>query len=133
MIKRGGGGIILVSSSVAYTPTPLWSIYSAGKAALLTFGESISQELKRHHVDVLTVCPGALNTKFQEESGIRSPGLMNPEKVAAITLRSLGRKTTILPGMLNKIMFQWLGRVMPRGIRLALFEKMMYKIQVSGR
>ncbi|HWI46738.1 MAG TPA: SDR family NAD(P)-dependent oxidoreductase, partial [Rummeliibacillus sp.] len=52
MVKRGRGGVILVSSSVAYTSMPLWSVYSAGKAALLNFGESISQELKKYNVDV---------------------------------------------------------------------------------
>lgn len=133
MIKRGGGGIILVSSSVAYTAMPLWSVYSAGKAALLNFGESVSQELKKHHVDVLTVSPGAMNTKFQEESGIRSPGLMNPEKVAKITLRSLGKKTSILPGFFNKVMFQGIGRFLPNNIRLSLFEKMMNKFQTAER
>lgn len=129
MIKRGRGGIVLVSSSVAYTSVPLWSVYSAGKAALLNFGESLSQELKKYNVDVLTVCPGAMNTKFQERSGISTSGLMEPEKVAILTLRSLGHKATLLPGMSNKILFQGLVRILPKSIRLPLFESYMRKFQ----
>lgn len=135
MVKRGRGGVIFVSSSVAYTPTPLWSVYSAGKAALLSFGEAISQELKKYNVDVLTVCPGPMRTKFQEKAGISSPGLMNPEKVVSLSLRKLGAKTSLLPGLTNKIMFQVLGRILPKSIRLPFFEKIMIKIKndPSGR
>jgi uncharacterized protein len=129
MINRGKGGIILVSSSVAYTPMPLWSVYSAGKAALLAFGESVSQELKKYNVDVLTVCPGAMRTKFQERSGISSSNLMEPEKVTAMTLRSLGTKNVILPGISNKLIFEGFGRIFPRNIRLPLFERLMRKMQ----
>ena len=133
MIKRGRGGVILVSSAVAYTSMPLWSVYSAGKAALLNFGESISQELKKYNVDVLTVCPGAMNTKFQGRSGISTPGLMEPEKVAILTLNSLGVKTTLLPGMTNSIIFQGLGRFLPKCIRLPLFESLMKKFQRQSK
>lgn len=129
MVKRGKGGVIFVSSSVAYTSTPLWSIYSGGKAGILTFGESISQELKKYNVDVLTVCPGPMKTKFQDRSGISSPGLMDPDKVVSMTLRSLGRKISLLPGFSNKMMFQFLGRLLPKKVTLPLFETMMKKIQ----
>lgn len=130
MVKRGRGGVILVSSSVAFTSTPFWSVYSAGKAGLLHFGESISQELKKFQVDVLTVCPGGMRTKFQERSGIQSSiGLMEPEKVVELSLRSLGTKTTLLPGISNKIIFQGLGRCLPNFIRLPLFGSLMKKFQ----
>lgn len=127
MVKRKRGGVIFVSSAVAYTSVPLWSVYSAGKAALLNFGESISQELKKYNIDVLTVCPGAMNTKFQERSGIRTSGLMGPEKVAIMTLRSLGKKTTLLPGLSNRIIFQGFARLLPKNIRLQFFESFMKK------
>lgn len=129
MVKRGRGGIILISSSAAYTSMPLWSVYSAGKAALFSFGESISQELKKYNVDILTVCPGAMKTKFQERAGVSSPGLMEPKKVVALSLSYLGTRTTLLPGMTNKIIFQGLGRFLPKYIRLPLFESLMKKFQ----
>jgi uncharacterized protein len=128
MTREGGGGIIFVSSSVAYTPMPLWSVYAAGKAALLSFGESISQELKKYNVDVLTICPGAMKTKFQERSGIESNG-MNPEKVSRLALASLGARTTMMPGLTNRIIFKGITRVLPRKFTMPLFERMMKNIQ----
>lgn len=80
MVKRGRGGIILVSSSAAYTSMPLWSVYSAGKAALLSFGESISQELKKYNVDLLTVCPGSIKQNFKNVQELVHPGLCNQKK-----------------------------------------------------
>lgn len=131
MVKRGRGGVILVSSSVAFTSMPFWSVYSAGKAGLLHFGESISQELKKYQVDVLTLCPGGMRTKFQERSGIQSSiGLMEPEKIVELSLRSLGTKTTLLPGISNKIIFQGLGRFLPKYISLPVFESLMKKFKI---
>lgn len=133
MVKRGRGGIIFVSSSAAYTPMPLWSVYSAGKAALLSFGESISQELKKYNIDILTVCPGGMKTNFQNRAGVRSPGLMGPEKVVEMSLRSLGVKISLLPGIANKMIFQVMGKLLPNFIRLQLIESFIKKAQSNVR
>lgn len=101
---------------------------------LVARGESILQELKKYQVDVLTVCPGSMRTKFQERSGIQSSiGLMEPEKVVELSLRSLGTKTTLLPGISNKIIFQGLGRLLPNFIKLPLLGSLVKKFKNEKR
>jgi short-subunit dehydrogenase len=42
MVKRGRGGIIIVSSSVAFSPIPYWTHYAATKAYSLFLGEGLA-------------------------------------------------------------------------------------------
>ena len=121
---RGRGGMIFVSSTVGFTPTPIWSNYSASKAYDLFLGEGLAAELGPSGVDVLTVCPGATRTEFQVQAALDErvlPGpmralvFMSPEAVVRGTLDALGRKRTHVPGWLNALTV-FSGRLMPRRV-----------------
>lgn len=58
MRARGSGVIVNVSSSVTYGPLPLLSIYSASKAALNAFTESMAIELAPFGISTRLVLPG---------------------------------------------------------------------------
>lgn len=103
MKQRKHGGIIILSSIVAFTPIPLWSQYTAVKAFDLNFGLSLYGELKKYGIDVLTVCPGATTTGFQKTAGVKPIMAMSAEKVVNSSLNSLGRKPMIVTGLKNKI------------------------------
>lgn len=62
MKKRGSGRILLVASMAARIPAPGITVYSATKAYLRSFGESLSYELKPYGVSVTTLCPAAIAT-----------------------------------------------------------------------
>ncbi|MGN1216278.1 MAG: SDR family NAD(P)-dependent oxidoreductase [Candidatus Cryptobacteroides sp.] len=62
MKKRGSGRILLVASMAARIPAPGIQVYSATKAYLRSFGESLSYELKPYGVSVTTLCPAAVAT-----------------------------------------------------------------------
>ncbi len=50
MRERGKGGIIFISSTVAFSGTPAWSNYAATKAYDLTLADGIARELGRDTV-----------------------------------------------------------------------------------
>ena len=60
MKQRGSGRILLVASMAARIPAPGIQVYSATKAYLRSFGESLSFELKPYGVTVTTLCPAAV-------------------------------------------------------------------------
>ncbi|MDD6253573.1 MAG: SDR family NAD(P)-dependent oxidoreductase [Candidatus Cryptobacteroides sp.] len=62
MKKRGSGRILLVASMAARIPAPGITVYSATKAYLRSFGESLSYELRPYGVSVTTLCPAAIAT-----------------------------------------------------------------------
>lgn len=60
MLERGRGTLVHISSVAAYAPPPLQTHYSATKAGLAIASLSLSSELRRKGVHVLTVYPGPL-------------------------------------------------------------------------
>jgi benzil reductase ((S)-benzoin forming) len=57
--------IINISSGAAYNPIDGWSLYSTGKAAMLYFLKSLSNE--NSSIKVLNVDPGVMNTRMQKD------------------------------------------------------------------
>lgn len=64
MRKQKSGDIVNISSVSGHVGTPYASAYSASKFALNAAGFASRLELKRHNINVLTVCPGYIATDF---------------------------------------------------------------------
>ena len=70
--QRRAGVIVNVTSSVTYKPFPLLAVYSASKAAVNAFTESLALELRPFDVRVSLVLPGrAPETRFGENAQAR--------------------------------------------------------------
>lgn len=69
-LMRPGGRIIGVSSIAAAVGIPMSSAYSASKAALETFYESLAIELHRTPIWPVVVRPGNVNTGFNETGNL---------------------------------------------------------------
>jgi 3-oxoacyl-[acyl-carrier protein] reductase len=61
------GKILILSGGGATKPLPFLSAYAASKAAVVRFGETLAAELSDTRVDVVSVAPGALNTRLLDE------------------------------------------------------------------
>ncbi|TNE37337.1 MAG: SDR family NAD(P)-dependent oxidoreductase [Alphaproteobacteria bacterium] len=68
-LKTSGGGIINVSSLIAYQPMPYFTLYSASKAFVQTYSRMLRRELAREGVRVMALCPGYTQTGFQKRAG----------------------------------------------------------------
>jgi len=64
MAARKSGRIMNVSSVIAYLPFPYQSVYSATKAFVLAFSQTIAAELEGTGVVVTTLAPGVTETAF---------------------------------------------------------------------
>jgi NAD(P)-dependent dehydrogenase (short-subunit alcohol dehydrogenase family) len=70
--QRQAGVVINVTSSVTLKPLPLLSVYTASKAAVNAFTESLALELEQFNVRVHLVLPGrAPGTRFGENAQAR--------------------------------------------------------------
>ncbi|RKR45318.1 SDR family oxidoreductase [Paraburkholderia sp. BL17N1] len=73
--KRRGGVVVNVTSSVTLRPLHLLSVYTASKAAINAFSESVALELEPFNVHVRLVLPGrAPETRFGENARSRMQG-----------------------------------------------------------
>ena len=72
MRARGTGMIINVSSTAGFVSMGL---YSAIKAWVTTYTESLANELARSGVRVTALCPGFIRTEFHQRASIRTTSI----------------------------------------------------------
>ena len=73
--QRRAGVVVNVTSTVTLRPLPLLSVYTASKAAVNAFTESLAVELAPFNVRATLVLPGASpTTRFGENAGPRMQG-----------------------------------------------------------
>ncbi|MEO1018853.1 MAG: SDR family oxidoreductase [Pseudomonadota bacterium] len=103
-VRRGRGGLILMSSLVAFQGVPMAANYAATKAYVQTLAEGLRLELTPCGVDVLACAPGPIKSGFAARANMQMGMAQKPEDIAQATLRALGHKTTVRPGWLAKLL-----------------------------
>ena len=101
---RGSGGIVLLSSLVAFQGVPRASTYAATKAFIQNFAEGLRIELRGHGVDVLASAPGPVWSGFNARANMRSGMGVSAAVVARETIAALGRRGTVRPGLLSRFL-----------------------------
>ncbi|MBM4260956.1 MAG: SDR family oxidoreductase [Deltaproteobacteria bacterium] len=104
MAQRKRGGIIFVSSVLAFLATPYSAHYAASKVYELSLAQGLRYELGRYGVDVLALCPGSTDTEFHDVAGSRAVGAMAVEPVVRQGLAGLGRRSVVIPGWRNRLL-----------------------------
>ena len=98
------GGLVLMSSLLAFQGVPRAATYAATKSFIQTFAEGLRLELSPCGVDVLASAPGPVHSGFEARANMRMGAAATPEVVARKTLEALGRRTTVRPGFLSKFL-----------------------------
>src|SRR5215204_2500593 len=92
MIERGSGHLVAISSLASYRGMPKSGAYSASKAAVSTFFESLRVDLRRSHIDVTTIHPGFIRTPLTAGRKKKLPFLLEPEDAACRIIRAVERR-----------------------------------------
>lgn len=95
MIPRKKGHLVAMSSVAGFNGLPGAGPYSASKAAVKTFSESLSIDLKREGIDVTTICPGFIDTPLTRKNPHPMPWLMDVKKAARLIQNAIEKKKTI--------------------------------------
>ena len=120
MVERNRGGVINVSSVASWLAS---GTYSAAKAWVTTFSESLATQLRGSGVHVMALCPGFTRTEFHDRAGMETATI--PEwmwlEVDAVVKESLtdfaGQHAISVPGMQYKslgLVAQYLPRPLVR-------------------
>lgn len=130
MIKNNYGFILNVSSVAGFQPGPLMSVYYASKAYVLSFTQSIANELKHTNIKISVLCPGATKTNFVKSANLNRSTLFSkssvtsPTYVAKLAYKQLNKnKTIIVPGFKNKLLI-FLNRFISRNLTTDIVHKM---------
>ena len=87
MIERGGGRIVNVASGAAYLPGSDSTAYSASKAAVHRFSETLAKQLEPHGIPVFSISPGLVRTEMTGRFSDDAP--WTPPELAPQLVRAL--------------------------------------------
>ncbi len=127
-IKRHRGGILNVASIASFAPGPGMAVYHASKAFALSFTEAMHEEFKADGVRVCALCPGPVDTEFNDRAGMPHdyfPAFLHrsAERVARDGYQGfMEGHRVVVPGRPNRI-FSLLPRLLPRGLMLAIVAR----------
>ena len=119
--------ILTVSSICGTVPMPYFAIYSATKASLINFFDSLRSEVK--DAKITTLIPGSIPTREDIKKDILIQGWTGrasskpPEYVVRKGLKALGKnKRVCITGAFNKLVY-FIEKITPRGLRNAFIKK----------
>ena len=119
LLRRGEAAIVNVSSALAFVPLPLSPVYSATKAALHSFSQSLRAQLAGTGVTVIELAPPGVETPLYRGAfaGTAAPRGMDAAVLARQAIAGIeAGRTEIRPGLSN--LLQLMSRIAP-GFALA--------------
>jgi len=122
--QRGRGGVVFMSSLLAFHGTPRAAHYAATKAYVQTLAEGLRVEWAPLGVDVIASAPGPILTGFAARANMQMAQALPAEVVARVTMQALGRKTTVRPGWLSKLL-GWSLAPLPRWAQVMVITQVM--------
>ena len=92
MLERSRGQIVAVSSIAGFGGLPMSAAYSASKAAMTNFFESLRIDLRGTGVDVTVITPGFVKTPMTAHNRHRMPFLMDLEPAVDLMARAIRKR-----------------------------------------
>ncbi|MES2261819.1 MAG: SDR family oxidoreductase [Pseudomonadota bacterium] len=125
--QRTPARLVGIGSVAGIRGLPGAGAYSASKAAVICYCESLRLEMKPHGIDVVTISPGYIDTPMTQHNAYPMPFLMAPDRFAALALRAIERGTSyaVIPwqmGIVAKLL-----RMLPNAVYDFAFAKAPHK------
>lgn len=128
--EQDAGYILNVASSAAFLPGPLMNTYYATKSYVLRLTEALYEELRvdGSHVYVGCLCPGPVDTHFNEVAGVEfSSKPLTSDYVASYAVKKMyAGKLIIIPGTLMKLTFA-IEKIVPTKILMRFAYKFQHR------
>lgn len=126
-LQAGACRLVGIGSVAGIRGLPGAGAYSASKAAVLSYCESLRLELKPFGIRVVTLAPGYIDTPMTQKNSYPMPFLMEPARFAAQAVRAIaaGSSYKVIPwqmGVVAKLL-----RALPNPLYDLAFSKAPHK------
>lgn len=116
--------IINTCSIASFAPNSRMAVYSSTKAYVMSFSRALRQELKDRKINVLSVCPGPMETEFLSLAGIGKGDSKtfdtlprdNAQKVAEHSLKASLKKKAVFADHIFYKFYRFASKVLPTSI-----------------
>ena len=116
MRESGRGSLVGIASVAGFRGLPGVGAYSASKAALISYLESLRVELYGSGVRVVTICPGYIKTPMTAVNSYTMPFILPADEAAQRIVRAIdcGKSLAVVPwqmgviGRMLKLLPNWL-------------------------
>ncbi|WP_421893079.1 SDR family NAD(P)-dependent oxidoreductase [Marinoscillum sp.] len=135
MVGRKSGRIMNVSSTAAFQPGPLMSVYYATKHYVQAYSEALYEEWKAYGVSVTALCPGATQSGFQLAADMEDSKLFKGKQLpTSLKVAEFGYKAmmkgemTAIHGVMNTLL-AGSAKFTPKKLLLKVVRKLQEKTQ----
>jgi uncharacterized protein len=90
MVSRGSGRILFTSSIAGTMPAPFEAVYGASKAFVVSFSDSLREEVKDTGVTITALMPGPTETNFFHRAGMDDTAVGAGDKADAAQVAKQG-------------------------------------------
>ncbi len=113
MIEHGSGHLVAVSSLAGFRGLPKSAAYSASKAGMTAFFESVRLDNAKHNIDVTIIQPGFIETPLTSGRSNKMPFLMKLDEAIPYFIDAIEQKKkfSAFPWQLAAVVR--LGQIMP--------------------
>ena len=112
-LARGRGSLALMSSMAARRPLPDMPSYSASKAAVRAYGESLRGWLGPRGIAVTVLCPGFVTSPMSARHRGFKPFEIDADRAADIMARGIARRAAFVTFPWPLALLCWLDRRLP--------------------
>ena len=124
LARRGRGGVVFMSSLLAFHGVPRAAHCAATKAYVQSLAEGLRVEWASLGVDVIASAPGPVSSGFAARANMRRAQALPAEVVARVTMQASGCTTTVRPGWLSKLL-GWSLAMLPRWVQVMVITRVM--------
>ena len=129
LTARKRGGIILLSGMGASQGVPYTANDSATRAYVLTLGETLNVEFRKHQVNVTVLMPGPTETPLFDKMGLDARSMpFKPMTVAQCVSEGLAALKANRPSHLTGAMNRLMDRLLPRARFRAMNGNMLLSV-----
>jgi short-subunit dehydrogenase len=92
MVGRGSGHLVAISSLAGFRGLPKSAAYSASKAGMTAFFESVRLDVKKRGIDVTIIQPGFIKTPLTSGRENKMPFIMELDDAIPLFVRAIEKK-----------------------------------------
>lgn len=127
--RKDHNKIIAITASIAgYHGLPACPSYSASKACVKAYGESLRINLLPYNIQVNTICPGFVRSRITDKNTCPMPFFMEAEPAAALIATRIKQNVGLIAFPWPMRFATWLGSILPNCISDFIYKHLPYKV-----